>query len=46
MSTDQIITKLKAAAKKRSPAERAANIKRLQAALDHINRRIAEVNNG
>lgn len=44
--TDRIIVKLKAEAKKRSPAERAANVKRLQTIIDRIDRQLAKVNNG
>lgn len=39
--TDRIIVKLKVEAKKRTPEERAANIKRLQAVIDRIDRQFA-----
>ncbi len=44
--TDRIIVKLKAEAKKRSPAERAANVKRLQVVIDRLDRQLAKASNG
>ncbi len=43
--TDRIIVKLKAAAKKRTPEERAANVKRLQAVINRIDRQLARASN-